>query len=66
MDKYLEMFSEQLDEAFKPETIFPQKQKNTRDWMKNKFISIMAGDREMKEVSAPIDVRNDMQIYPKA
>lgn len=37
MDKYLTLFTEQLDAKFNPETIFPEKKSKTREWLKRNF-----------------------------
>ena len=38
MDKYLTMFSEELDAAFDPETLFPEKGFCTMRWLKLKLM----------------------------
>ena len=38
MDKYLTMFSEDLDTAFNPETLFPEKDFYTMRWLKLKLM----------------------------
>jgi hypothetical protein len=38
MDKYLTMFSEELDAAFNPETLFPEKDFYTMRWLKLKLM----------------------------
>lgn len=38
MDKYLTIFTEQLDKEFKPETLFPDKGFYTMEWLKREFI----------------------------
>jgi hypothetical protein len=37
MDKYLTIYSEQLDIAFKPETLFPDKEFYIMEWLKRKL-----------------------------
>lgn len=40
MDKYLTMFSEHLDAAFKPEILFPDKKVRFKEWIQRKFSAV--------------------------
>jgi len=51
MDKYLTMFSEQLDKEFKPETLFPGKEFFIMGWVKRKFIIRKNGKKHQEETS---------------
>lgn len=51
MDKYLTMFSKQLDKEFKPETLFRGKEFYIMGWLKRKFIIRKNGKKNLNENS---------------
>ncbi|HRP56424.1 hypothetical protein [Agriterribacter sp.] len=51
MDKYLTMFSEHLDAAFKPETLFPEKKIRVREWIQRKFSTEKNAEKNNKKRS---------------
>jgi hypothetical protein len=59
MDKYLTIFSEQLDAAFNPETLFPDKKNDIMGWLKRKFIIIKNIKKHRKEIST---VNNNSEV----
>ena len=60
MDKYLTMFSGQLDKEFKPETFFPDKEFDFMEWLKRKFITLK-NVKKYPEENARINKRVDVK-----
>jgi len=61
MDKSITMFSEQLDVAIKPETLFPDKKVYTKECVLLKFIS---GKNRKKNANERPVINNAAQAEP--
>jgi hypothetical protein len=51
MDNYLILFTGELDEAFKPETLFPEKKSSIREWLRRNFTIRKTGKKHQEETS---------------
>ena len=65
MDKYLEMFSGQLDEAIKPETPIPAEKVRAIGWFRRKFTARRNSNRRLEDTLAAGHNSNIMYSYPK-
>ena len=65
MDKYLEMFSTQLDEAIKPETPIPAEKVKAIGWYRRKCIARRNSHRRREDTLAASHNSSIMYSYPK-
>jgi hypothetical protein len=64
MDNYLANFTEELDEAFAPETLFPDKELSILGWLNRKFFG-RKNEKQQQDLTSTVFDQVGIDVYSK-